>query len=127
MTSSLLVDTHVLIWFAAGDRRVSRRALSGLTDPETQVFVSVISRWEIAIKQRRSADYLLPGPITDVMDQAGFLPLDLEFPTPGVLEELPELHGDPFDRLIVAQALHHNLRLVTGDRTLRRYPVEILW
>jgi PIN domain nuclease of toxin-antitoxin system len=117
----------VLIWFAAGDRRLRPHVLSSLADPAVEVFVSVVTSWEIAVKQRRSRQYLLPGRIEDVIEQAGFRQLDLEFATPRVLDALPELHGDPFDRLLAAQALHHGLRLVTGDRTLRRYPVEMLW
>lgn len=127
MTTRLLLDTHVLIWFAAGDRRLKPHVRSSLADPATEIFVSVITNWEIAVKQRRSPQYVLPGPIEEVIEQAGFRQLDLEFATPRVLDALPELHGDPFDRLLAAQALHHKLRLVTGDRALQRYPVETIW
>jgi PIN domain nuclease of toxin-antitoxin system len=127
MPIRLLLDTHVLIWFAAGDRRLKPHVRSSLTDPAAEIFVSVITNWEIAVKKRRSPEYLLPGPIDDIIERAGFRRLDLEFTTPRALDALPELHGDPFDRLLAAQALHHGLRLVTGDRALRHYPVEILW
>jgi PIN domain nuclease of toxin-antitoxin system len=127
MTTSLLLDTHVLIWFAAGDKRLKPDVRLALADPAVDIFVSVVTSWEIAVKQRRSPEYLLPGAIEEVIDQAGFRKLDLEFATPRVLDAFPQLHGDPIDRLLAAQALHHGLRLVTGDRTLRRYPVEILW
>lgn len=125
--NSHLLDTHALIWFAAGDKRLSPRAQAAMTDPSAEIFVSVVTHWEIKVKERRSREYLLPGAIEEVMEAAGFQPLPLEFETPRALAGLPDLHGDPFDRMLAAQALHHGLKLVTGDRALRRYPVETIW
>lgn len=123
----LLVDSHALIWFARGDKRVGREAREALADPTRAVFVSVVTYWEIEVKQRRSAEFLLPEPLSSFMARAQFEPLDLHFDVPGRVSGMPNLHGDPFDRLLVAQALHHDLVLVTGDKAIRRYPVETIW
>ncbi len=96
-------------------------------DSDQIVFVSVVSVWELAAKQRRSRDLVLPEPVTILMNRSNFLPLDFKFDVPSLLADLPDIHGDPFDRMLVAQALFHNLTLVTGDRAVRRYPVDTLW
>lgn len=123
----LLTDTHALIWFAADDRRLGRSARAALVDPMQEVFVSVVCYWEIEVKRIRSPEFAPPEPVRALMDRAGFRPLPLEFDVPARLSALPRFHGDPFDRLLVAQALHHGLTLVTGDAAIRRYPVETLW
>lgn len=124
---NLLIDTHAFIWIGTGDRRVAASVLDQIADPRNQIFLSVVSRWEIELKHRRRADYALAEPFGTVLARSGFLPLALEFDVPSFLADLPRLHGDPFDRILVAQALHHGLTLVTGDRTIRRYPVPTLW
>lgn len=123
----LLIDSHALAWFASGDRRISKAARDALTDPAQEVFVSVVTYWELEVKRRRSADFVLPEPVPAYMQRAGFSPLELEFDVPAQIAQLPDIHGDPFDRLLVAQARHHGLKLVTNDRMIRRYPVETLW
>jgi PIN domain nuclease of toxin-antitoxin system len=123
----LLTDTHALIWFAADDHRLSRAARAALVDPQQEVFVSVVCYWEIEVKRLRSSEFSPPEPVRALMDRAGFRPLGMDFDVPVRLAGLPRVHGDPFDRMLVAQALHHGLTLVTGDRALRRYPVPTLW
>jgi len=122
----LLVDTHVLIWLATGDKRLTRRAAETLSDPDQEVFVSVVSRWEIALKQR-TANFRLSLPFDRLLSQSGYKGLDLAFDTPSLLDDLPDIHRDPFDRILVAQALLHDLTLVSGDQQIRRYPVPTLW
>lgn len=123
----LLLDTHVLIWAAVGDRRLSRRAAAILADPSNSISVSVVSHWEIAVKQRHRADFVLEEPLATILDRYGLAELDLTFNVPAQIHELPSLHGDPFDRLLIAQALHHQVPLITNDRMIRRYPVETIW
>lgn len=124
---NLLLDTHVFIWFGAGDARLGRANLRTISDPDNRVFVSVVSRWEIELKRTRHAEFELPEPFDSAMARSGFLPLDLLFAVPSLLATLPDIHRDPFDRLLVAQALHHDLFLVTSDSMISRYPVNILW
>jgi len=124
---ALLADTHALLWFWAGDRRLSRIARAALANPDEEIFVSVVSHWEIEVKRRRHAEFDLPRPLIELMEEADFLPLAMEFATPARLANLPDIHADRFDRMLIAQALHHELTLVSGDRLVRRYPVPILW
>jgi PIN domain nuclease of toxin-antitoxin system len=123
----LLVDTHALIWAGSGDPRMSKLAVKAMAASDNEVFISVISHWEIAAKQRRHPAFRIAEPLSRTMERHSFLPLDLAFDVPARLSGMPDVHGDPFDRLLVAQALHHELTLVTNDRMIRRYPVETLW
>jgi len=122
----LLIDTHVLIWMATGDKRLTRRAADTLSDPDQEVSVSVVSRWEIALKHR-TPGFRMSVPFDRLLRQSGFQGLDLAFDTPSLIEDLPDIHRDPFDRILVAQALLHDLTLISGDRQVRRYPVPTLW
>lgn len=122
----LLIDTHVLIWAANGDRRLSKKTAPLLTSPDHEIFVSVVSRWEIALKQRKQ-EFQLLRPFAELMAESSYLPLDLSFETPKYLSQLPAIHSDPFDRILVAQALLEDLTLITSDRTIHRYPISTLW
>ena len=124
---NLLADTSALIWFAQRDRQLSAAARKAFLDPSNRMFVSVVSRWEIELKQRGRPGFLLPEPIDAFMARASFEALDLAFPVPALLSELPWIHKDPFDRILIAQALHHELTLVTSDAAMARYPVPTLW
>lgn len=124
---NLLIDTHVFIWAGSGDRRMSKRAADHIANAANLVFVSVISHWETAAKARRHSSFRLSEPWNETMERYALTPLDLEFDVPTRIADLPDVHGDPFDRLLIAQALHHGLTLVTNDRMIRRYPVKTLW
>jgi len=123
----ILVDTHALIWAGTGDRRLSKRAALALDDPENDLFVSVVTYWEITVKQRRHPAFVLVEPLRSTMERYGLQPLGLDFDVPEKLKSMPGIHGDPFDRILVAQALHHGFVLMTGDKAIRRYPVETIW
>jgi len=123
---NLLLDTHVFLWFGASDARLGSAGRREISNPGNQVFVSVVSRWEIELKRTRHAVFTLPEPFDSAMQRSGFSALDLLFPVPSYLSDLPDIHADPFDRLLIAQALHHDLTLVTADRMIRRYPVKTL-
>lgn len=120
----LLLDTHVLIWLAGAPDQIPQAVRKALISSE-QNYASVASAWEYGMKRRRHPE-VLPLPFLTLMKGLAE-PLDLDFACHTYAETLPRLHGDPFDRILVAQALHHGLVLVTGDRHVRRYPVETLW
>lgn len=124
---ALLIDTHVFVWIATGDPRLSSRAIDSVMDPDRQVFLSVVSRWEVVLKQQRHPEFRLPQGFDKLMQASGFATLDLSFDVPGRLESLPPIHDDPFDRLLIAHAVHEQLTFVTADRNIRRYPVPTLW
>ena len=120
----LLLDTHALIWLNAEPERVPSRVRDALAEAD-EVYVSVVSAWEYGLK-RRKRRALLPKPFAELIGQLAE-PLGLEFACYTFAESLPPLHSDPFDRMLIAQALHHGLTLVSNDRMIGRYDVETLW
>ncbi len=123
----LLLDTHVLLWVLADPDRLPPRVAEAVTDPAQEVYVSAVAMWEIGIKLARGRlDADLDQIVRSVSD-AGFQELPVTIAHTVGLRELPNHHGDPFDRLLVAQALHEGLVLVTADPVVRSYPVPTLW
>jgi PIN domain nuclease of toxin-antitoxin system len=122
----LLLDTHVILWIATADPRLSAKVMALIADPDHEIFVSAVSAWEIAIKQQQKK---LPAHIglNDIVLQAGYHRLDLAFSTPRQLATLPLLHKDPFDRMLIAQSLEHDVPLVSADAQIARYNIPIIW
>lgn len=128
---SLLLDSHVLLWILiAAEDRVPPRVRELVEDPRERVVVSVASQWELMLKSA-IGQLRLPEPpeqlLFDVVDDAGFRVLDVQPRHTRALAELPQIHADPFDRMLVAQALVEDMDLVTGDEILHRYPVRTIW
>ena len=122
----LRLDTHVFIWWLEDSRRLSRSALNTIEAPTATVFVSAASIWEIAIKMslgklrwRASSR----GALDSSIEACGFRELPVTARHAAGVRELPLRHGDPFDRLLVAQALTEGLHVVTGDIVFDRYGV----
>ncbi|MFO0631875.1 MAG: type II toxin-antitoxin system VapC family toxin [Nannocystaceae bacterium] len=126
----LLVDTHVWLWLQVAPARVDPKALALLADLENEVLMSAASAWEIAIKHALGRLPLPVGPAQYVpsrMSRSGITALPVLHAHALRVAELPPLHRDPFDRLLIAQALHERLTLVTSDRQLEAYEVPIVW
>ncbi|HEX4949002.1 MAG TPA: type II toxin-antitoxin system VapC family toxin [Blastocatellia bacterium] len=127
---NLLLDTHTLLWFALGDANLSANARQLIEDPANRKFVSPASYWEIAIKIS-IGKYVLHEPYEIFFDRAirqnGFLILPIEPRHTAVLTNLPYHHRDPFDRLLVAQAIIESLALVSIDAVLDAYAIQRLW
>ena len=126
----VLVDTHAILWWLAGDERLSKRARKILQDPENKRWVSIASLWEIAIKMssgRLPAEGLTLGTIAGLLKAQQFAILPVRLEDLLRLELLPWLHRDPFDRLIVAQALEEGISLLTADGDMSHYPVQTIW
>ncbi len=126
MTGPFLLDTHALIWALTSPERLRGPVRAALSDPAVAVSVSAAWTWEIAIKAALGKLPPPPADLPGVPARLGFqaLPLTVE-DTMGVLA-LPLHHRDPFDRLLVAQALRHGLTLVTADALLASYGVLTL-
>jgi len=126
----LLLDTHALLWWLDGDRRLSRRARTAIGDVENTVFVSAASAWEITTKNRLGK---LPGAADVAADVAGavsgqgFAPLDITIVHAQRAGRLPGEHRDPFDRMLIAQSQVEDLQIVTDDSVFDAYGVERLW
>ncbi len=122
----LLLDTHALIWVFEGNRQLSKTARLAVGDPANAILVSVVSVWEIVIKTGLGR-LRVPDDVIERIDQAGFLGLPLGFAETKRLATLPHHHGDPFDRMLIAQALEHGASLVTRDEIIAKYRVPIVW
>ena len=119
----LLLDTHVLLWWS-GERDLSGEALSEISNPDNVVYVSSASIWEISIK-RALGKLRVDDAIFDVGDD-GFEPLPITQADARIAGALPDHHRDPFDRMLIAQALAHGLMLVTRDSRMESYDASIL-
>ena len=135
MSARLLIDSHVLIWLTEGAGRLSAEAAEVMVHPDTVIFVSAVSVAEICIKNALGK-LPLPAAIEAdprsgfqaVFEQMGLTELDLTLGHAARLRDLPRRHGDPFDRLLIAQALEDNLTLVTHDRMFGLYgDLKLLW
>jgi PIN domain nuclease of toxin-antitoxin system len=126
----LLLDTHALLWWLAGDRRLSTHARSAIADEDAKVFVSAASAWEITTKFRIGK---LPGARLLVDDIAGaiasqaFSPLAISVVHAQRAGLLPGQHRDPFDRMLIAQSQLEGLTIVSNERVFDDYGVARLW
>lgn len=116
----LLLDTHVLLWWFSDDQHLSKKAISLITEAE-EVYVSSASIWEATIKKRLGKLDVDLSLITTSLEKEGFIELPVRTPHTLKTLELPEIHGDPFDRILIAQAISEPLRFVTADCTLQKY------
>ncbi len=127
---NLLIDTAVFLWLVAGDERLTEPARSAVRDHERRVWLSVVSLWEISIKQKIGR-LALPRPawsyVTTARERHGIESLALVESAVAHLAKLPDVHKDPFDRMLVCQALEHDLLLVTNDPVVHEYPVKTFW
>jgi PIN domain nuclease of toxin-antitoxin system len=127
---SLLLDTHVFAWFFLGDSRLPPRTRTFLETYEADIFVSAISAYEIAQKFR-IGKWDAAKPLVERFDQlaseAHFLVLDVTAEHAIRAGLMPGMHPDPFDRMLAAQSLTEDLRLVSADTGLKRLGVERVW
>jgi PIN domain nuclease of toxin-antitoxin system len=126
----LLLDTHALIWWLAGDPLLSAGAKAAISDPENEVFVSSASAWEIATKYRTArlpqAAALALG-VSGALASQGFIELPITVLHGQAAGGLPGPHRDPFDRMLIAQATLVDLVLVSNEVVFDRYAVRRLW
>jgi PIN domain nuclease of toxin-antitoxin system len=122
----LLLDTHVWLWWQIDDRRLGESARKAIASAP-EVRLSAASVWEIAIKSALGKLTLPRGAdILEELDRDGFMPLAVEVEHAARLRELPLLHRDPFDRMLISQALSEGLTLVTADPQLEGYGVTLV-
>lgn len=124
----ILIDTHILIWHGENNVKLTAGALALLDDPANEVFVSHASLWEIAIKVGLGKlDIAVPiDQLETVIFQNGFDLLPFRAGHYLALSTLPFFHNDPFDRMLIAQAMSEGLALLTHDDKFKLYPVPLL-
>ncbi len=120
---NLLLDTHVLLWWVHGER-IQRGAAAAIADIDNVKFVSAASIWEISIKTARGK--LSVDEAFDSVVEDDFEPLPITYADARLAGSLPDYHRDPFDRMLVAQALNYDLLLVTRDPQIGLYGANIL-
>lgn len=122
----LLVDTHALLWWLTDDQALSRAGRAAIADPGNQPLVSTATVWEIAIK-RSLGKLTAPDDLPEKIADEGFAWLTITAGHAWQVGDLPVHHRDPFDRLLVAQALVERLPVVTADARLREYGIDVRW
>lgn len=128
MSKPFLIDTHVLIWYHQGDPRLSMKIVAILDHPHSICYLSKASLWGMVIKSSLGKLQLgvsLPE-LEDFLTERNIRPLDFNFTDLNVLHSLPYHHHDPFDRLIIAQALANDLPVISDDAKFGLYPVDLI-
>jgi PIN domain nuclease of toxin-antitoxin system len=115
-----LLDTHILLWFAENSKRLSSEFREIISDVENEICVSVASVWEVVIKQA-SKKIELKSSIEEIIKRYKFPVLDIKMEHVLEIAKLPNIHKDPFDRMIVAQTKVEDLVLLTSDKTVKKY------
>jgi PIN domain nuclease of toxin-antitoxin system len=126
----LLLDTCAFLWFQADSPRLSRTARARILDPANEVYLSAVSVWEIARKFAQGKISLPSHPSTlipAVRQDSGIASLSLTETDALAAEKLQLFHKDPFDRMLIAQALMGGFAIVTPDRAFDPYPVRVIW
>jgi PIN domain nuclease of toxin-antitoxin system len=124
--NAYLLDTHAFLWWAKDERLLPDLPRSVIANAGNRIFVSLASAWEIAIKI--SIGKLLdPGAIPEILERAKFTPLEIAFDHIEQCKSLPLYHRDPFDRMLIAQAMAEDLTLVSNETVFDAYGVARVW
>ena len=121
----LLLDAHALLWWLADDPQLDAAATRSIADPLTGVLVSAATVWEIEVK-RAAGRLRAPTPLLDAIRESGMDTLPVTALDAVTAAALPMHHGDPFDRMLVAQAQRLDALIVSRDRALQEYDVDVL-
>ena len=129
MSKRFLIDTHVLVWYLDGNKRLSGEVRDLINDDDNSVAVSIASIWELAIKlslKKIETKISLPD-IEAYIIEREFTMLNISFKHLNALSALLIHHRDPFDRLLIAQALTEDLTIISADKEFQAYPVPVIW
>ena len=121
-----MLDTHVLLWWLQDNPRLSQKARALIADPDHELMVSLASPWEISVKHRIGKMQESGADVMVALDGQGIAVLDFEPEHLRVLEAMPLIHRDPFDHLIIAQALAERCTIITDDAQFSAYGVPCL-
>ncbi len=116
----LLLDTHIFLWWERDDRKLPQKARSMIRDAD-RIYISSVSIWEASIKTQLGKLSVDIEQLIEKISSDGFIELPLTTQHVAALSKLPNLHQDPFDRILIAQALSEPLKFLTADKVLRKY------
>ncbi|MCQ2241512.1 type II toxin-antitoxin system VapC family toxin [Treponema sp.] len=124
----ILLDTHILIWFIYGNQKLSPDAVKTIQDPHNEIFYSIASLWEIAIKHRvkKNVFPFTSNEILSFAEHCNFHRLSIRDLNVLEYEKLPELHTDPFDNMLIAQARSEGMQLMTHDHKLEQFGSDVI-
>ena len=125
-----LLDTHAFLWWILDKPELSKTARDFIVNPDNTIYLSAVSGWEMAIKWGLGKLHLPAKPgiyVRQQMEINNFIPLPIQLEHGLYIHELPKIHKDPFDRLLIAQSKLENLLLISADSVFRNYPVSLLW
>jgi PIN domain nuclease of toxin-antitoxin system len=120
-----LLDTHIIIWWLTEPQNIAINARNVISDKKQEIFMSSISFWEIAIKQNLGR-LVVPANLIDILTHEGFQLLPLSAQEALSVADLPLIHTDPFDRMLIMQSKLNDLILITRDKKIAEYPVLTL-
>lgn len=120
-----LLDTHVFLWMLADPGKLNRESREAIQNPSHAVFVSAVTGIEIAIKVGLGK-LQVPDQLMGNIESRGLQHLPLHFRHSEILRTLPRHHGDPFDRLLISQAMDEKLIMITHDKKFQNYPLKVL-
>lgn len=124
----LLLDTHAFLWYITEDPRLGASSAEAIQDEANEVFLSVVSVWE-ALAKHQLGKLPLPTPADEYLksrrEQHDIASLPFDEPSLSHLLRLPLHHRDPFDRMLICQALQHNLQVLTADALFEKYPIKV--
>ncbi len=125
----LLLDTHTLIWFLNGDKKLSEKAKTTIENLDNTKLVSIASIWEIAIKISLDKLRFSKGfkHLIGLIEENGFETLPISTEHAIIVSTLEFIHRDPFDRLLVAQSMNNSLTIITRDDNIKKYNVPTIW
>ncbi len=125
----VLLDTHTLIWFLNGDKKLSEKAKTTIEDQNNTKLVSIASVWEIAIKISLDKLRFTKGfkHLIGLIEENGFEILPISTDHAVNVSALEFIHRDPFDRLLVAQSINDSLAIITRDENIKKYKVSTIW
>ena len=125
----ILIDTHALLWYLQGDPNLSNLALTTIENKDNDVFVSIVTLWEIAIKSGLGK-LELQRPFENLevdLQQLDIKILPINFAELDIYRSLPMHHRDPFDRILIAQSIGNSLTMITRDALFQPYSIRVMW
>jgi len=125
MNRKYLVDSHILLWWFMEPKKLASSVYSVIEDPDNEIYISVATIWEIAIKSSLNK-LKVPENFNGILEKEGFKVIPIDLSTAWKVKDLPFHHNDPFDRLIVATAMQQDLTVITHDEQFKGYGISVL-